>query len=112
MRWLLLLPLAACSPHVERCLTLPLPPECAQGGGGGLSLLARDDVPARPGPAPAPRPEPPEPEPEPDHDDHYSGPDLDDHGDDDADREYDRSGGKHGDDRERDDDRDREHDDE
>ena len=66
MRWLLLLPLAACTPHVERCLTFPLPPECTQGGGGGLSLLAGGDVPPKPEPGPAPAPEPqPEPKPEP-----------------------------------------------
>ena len=80
---LLILPLAACGPHVDRCLTFPLPPECTQEGGGGLSLLAGGDVPPKPEPEPAPAPEPqpeppaPEPKPEPpkpDHDD-----DKDDH---------------------------------
>ena len=92
MKWLLILPLAACTPHVETCLTFPLPPECAQSGGGGLSLLAGGDVPPKPDPAPAPAPEPqpeppaPNPEPKPDHDDH------DDHDDDERDddkREHD-----------------------
>jgi len=61
---LLILPLAACTPHVETCLTFPLPVGCTQSGGGGLSLLARGDVPPKPEPGPAPAPEP-EPEPEP-----------------------------------------------
>jgi len=60
------LPLAACGSHVDRCLVLPLPPECTQEGGGGPSLLARGDVPPKPEPGPAPAPEPqPEPKPEP-----------------------------------------------
>ena len=66
MKYLLLvLPLAACGTHVDRCLVLPLPPECSQGGGGGPSLLARGDVSPRPDPGPAPRPEPPKPDPTP-----------------------------------------------
>ena len=92
---LLLLPLAACAPHAETCVTFPLPPECAQEGGGGLSLLAGGDVSPRPDPGPAPdpeprpdpkpTPEPPKPDPKPHHDDD------DDHDDDerDDDREQD-----------------------
>ena len=112
MRWLLLLPLAACAPHAETCLTFPLPPECTQGGGGGLSMLAGGDVPPRPEPGPAPAPEPtpeppapdPKPDPKPDHDD-----DKDDDKDDDDDEDHDhkgRDGKTRGDD-----DDDREHDD-
>ncbi len=91
MRWLLLLPLAACTPHVEKCLPLG----CAQGGGDGLALLARDNVPSRPDPAPAPspkppapepKPEPPKPEQKPDHDDDDEHEDDDDHDDDKRDK--------------------------
>ena len=92
---LLILPLAACGSHVDRCLVLPLPPECAQGGGGGLSLLSGGDVPPKPTPEPPkphpkppePDPEPPKPHPKPDHD----ADDRDDHDDDerDDDREHD-----------------------
>ena len=87
---LLILPLAACAPHVERCLSFPLPQECTQEGGGGLSLLAGGDVPPKPEPPAPPGPEPEPPHPKPDHDD-----DDDDRGDhddderDDDDREHD-----------------------
>ena len=87
MRWILLLPLAACTPHVETCVTFPLPPECSQEGGGGLSLLAGGNVPPRPEPGPAPAPGPPAPElepPKPHYDD-----DHDDDERDDDDREHD-----------------------
>jgi hypothetical protein len=90
---LLILPLAACTPHVETCLTFPLPVGCQQSGGGGLSLLAGGNVPPKPdpGPAPAPepKPEPPKPKPKPhhhdddDHDDDERGDDYREHDDDD-----------------------------
>ena len=83
---LLLLPLSACTPHVERCLTVPLPYGCESGGGGGLALLVGDNVTPKPGPAPAPAPEPPAPGPEPKPEPPAPDPEppKPDHGDDDA----------------------------
>ena len=54
---LLLLPLAACTPHVERCITVPLPYDCESGGGSGLLDLAGGDyaTEARPRPSAAAR---------------------------------------------------------
>lgn len=88
---LLILPLAACGPHVERCLTFPLPQECTQGSGGGLSLLTGGNVPPKPDPGPAPAPEPPAPDPKPEPHHHDHGDDDDAHDDDerDDDREHD-----------------------
>ncbi len=62
---LLILPLAACTPHVERCITVPLPYDCESGGGSGLLDLAGGITPTKPDPAPAPAPEPPAPDPKP-----------------------------------------------
>ena len=92
--FLLILPMAACTPHVETCLTFPLPVGCSQSGGSGLSLLTGGNVPPRPDPGPAPSPEPqpeppaPDPKPEPlkphhDDDDDYDDDERDD------DREHD-----------------------
>ena len=110
---LLILPLAACTPHVETCLTFPLPVGCQQSGGSGLSLLTGGNVPPKPDPGPAPAPEPqpeppapdpkppkPKPDPKPHHDD-----DKDD--DDDEDHDHGKRDGKTrgaDDDREHDDD--------
>ena len=89
---LLILPLAACTPHVETCLTFPLPVGCQQSGGGGLSLLTGGNVPPKPSPGPEPQPEPPAPDPEPPKPDPKPHHDDDDHDDDerdDDDREHD-----------------------
>lgn len=114
MKWLLLaLPIAACTPHAETCLVLPLPTECTQEGGGGPSLLARRDVKPKPDPGPSPAPEPspqPSPEPQPDPKPEPSKPDPkpdpkpdhDDHDDDKRDRD-DYDDDEHDDDREHDD---------
>jgi hypothetical protein len=102
--FLLILPLAACTPHVERCITVPLPYDCESGGGSGLLDLAGGITPPKPDPGPAPQPEPPAPEPEPpkpapkppkpDHDDgdddeHDEGDDHDDDRKDDDDKDDD-----------------------
>jgi hypothetical protein len=96
---LLILPIAACTPHVETCLTFPLPYDCESGGGGGLPDLAGGITPPKPDPGPAPAPEPPKPDPKPeppapdpkppkpDHDDEHG---HDDDDDDDDDRKRDK----------------------